>query len=148
MEEEEETDAPLMPRVCIAEMRSKDRERVVGLLSAEHLGIHQVIDIKKYSSLGRLLHVTTHVLRFIEKLRCPPNPSTVLSCAENLWIRAAQTLLIDNEKFPVWKSQFGLFLDSEGIWRCGGRISNADITYTVKHPIILSFDHTLTNLVV
>ena len=33
-------------------------------------------------------------------------------------------------------------------WRCGGRFSNADVPYGVKHPILLPKDHHFTLLVV
>ena len=36
----------------------------------------------------------------------------------------------------IW-SQFGLFTDAEGLWRCGGRLSNAELPYSTKHPIVV-----------
>ena len=44
--------------------------------------------------------------------------------------------------------KFDLFLDDDGIWRCGGRLSNADIPYQTRHPILLPRDHYLTTLIV
>ena len=116
-----------MPQEYVVKMKSKDRKAIVGLLSAETLGVHQVMDIENYSSLGHVLHVTAYVLKFIERLKHPHSPTSLdLSQAENLWIQDAQTLLTSNDKFQSWKGQLSLFLDPKGAWRCGGRISNAD----------------------
>lgn len=49
-------------------------------------------------------------------------------------------------QFNGWKKQFGLFIDPEGVWRCGGRLSNANVPYTTRHPILLPRDHPLTEL--
>ena len=47
------------------------------------------------------------------------------------------------------KNQFGLFSsEHDKLWRCGGLLHNADIPYSVKHPISLPHDHPFTALVV
>ena len=51
-------------------------------------------------------------------------------------------------QFNSWKKQLRLFIDPEGVWRCGGRLSNADVPYTTRHPILLPRDHPLTELLV
>jgi hypothetical protein len=68
--------------------------------------------------------------------------------AEVLWIKEAQRTLTMSVHFKTLESQFNLFQGDEGIWRCGGRLSNADIPYNVKHPILLPRDHHLTQLIV
>ena len=60
----------------------------------------------------------------------------------------AQTLLAQETRFNEWKRQFGLFLDHKGVWRCGGRLDNADLQYATKHPIFLSKHHYLAVLTV
>lgn len=35
-----------------------------------------------------------------------------------------------------------------GLWRCGGRLTNAEIPYTTKHPVLLPRSHPLTTLIV
>ena len=65
-----------------------------------------------------------------------------------LWIIESQTLLLKDKNFDSWKKQFGLFSDDDGIWRCGGRIGNADVPYSTKYPIFLHKDHHLTKLFV
>ena len=34
------------------------------------------------------------------------------------------------------------------MWRCGGRLANAEIPYAVKYPILLPKSHPLTRLIV
>ena len=65
-----------------------------------------------------------------------------------LWIMESQTLLLGERNFDIWKKQFELFLDKQGVWRCGGRIANANIPYSTKYPIFLHKDHPLTKLFV
>ena len=67
---------------------------------------------------------------------------------EMLWIIESQALLLKDTNFDVWKKQFELFIDDKGIWRCGGRIGNADVPYSTKFPIFLHKDHHLTKLFV
>ena len=50
--------------------------------------------------------------------------------------------------FEEWKAQFRLFQDGNGLWRCGGRLQNADIAFATKHPIILPKKHRLSVLLV
>ena len=50
-------------------------------------------------------------------------------------------------KFEQWRKQFNLFQDDKGIWRCRGRIQNAAVSYSTKHPILLHQDYPFTFLV-
>ena len=71
-----------------------------------------------------------------------------ISSAETLWIKEVQKKLTASKNFETWKRQFELFTDAEGLWRCGGRLSNAEIPYSTKHPILLLKDHYFTTLVI
>ena len=68
--------------------------------------------------------------------------------AEMLWVKEAQTHVVKCVQFHDWKKQLSLFIDPEGVWRCGGRLTNADVLYTIRHPILLPRDHPLTELLV
>lgn len=119
------------------------------------------IDCQKYSSIQKLLRVTARVLMFVNNLKSkvktrsstadePDEPVTIseaetLAQAETLWIKIAQKQLAVNSNL---KRQFDLFLDGDGIWRCGGRLSNTDIPFQSNHPILLPRDHHLATLVV
>ena len=56
--------------------------------------------------------------------------------------------LPQDSHFEKLKGQFGLFLDDNGIWKCVGRLSKAELPYSVKYPILLPRQHHLTTLVV
>ena len=137
-----------MPEDCIAEMKAKDKNLVHGLLTAkEPLGLGRVINCEDFSTLDRLLRVTARVLKFCSILQGKPLPEADDTArAEMLWIIKSQTLLLRERNFDIWKKQFRLFLDKHGIWRCGGRIANADIPYSTKYPIFLHKDHQLIKL--
>ena len=143
-----------MPEECTQELKAKDRRLLHSLLTVEPTTrIGQLIQCECFSSAQRLLRVTAYVLlaaeKFKNRLRETVTPTVpLLSKAETLWMKEAQTHLVECAQFIGWKKQLGLFIDSEGVWRCGGRLSNADVPYTTRHPTLLPRDHPLTELLV
>lgn len=107
-----------------------------------------------YSSFNKLKRITAWVLRFVNNCRKRTNPlkSITLSVEElnlarNHWLLISQgdhfrdeANTIKEEK-ALSKSSCLLSLrptlDSNGLLRVGGRISNSELTYTKQHPIIL-----------
>ena len=124
----------------------------------------KMIDIKRYSSLGKLLRVTAYVLRFINKLKKEKTITnsdyiTVheLKMAENIWIKQIQTDVYSNEMMEIEKkckkqnslvTQLKLFKDDAGVIRCKGRLENAELRYDAKYPILLPRQHYFTELIV
>ena len=111
----------------------------------------------KYSSLTKLVRVTGYVLKFIRNLKGRHTPTTEGSCALSTddvndglryWLKKLQLILIEMKEFELWKQQFGLFKDSDGLWRCRGRLSNAELPSSAKHPILLPKDHHVTKLII
>ena len=147
-----------IPEECIQELKAKEKKLLHNMMVTESPnGLSQLMDCTRYSSLHGLLHVTAHVLRAVEVFKgrikdkdecCKPTPmgANELAHAETLWVKESQICLTKEPKFACWKKQFNLFLDPLGIWRCGGRILNADISYATKHPALLPKDHHLTKL--
>ena len=117
--------------------------------------IGEVMTCADYSSLSRLFRVTAYVLRAVNCFKSkksdvrhtttltPPEIAT----AEKLWVGHAQRELALQE-FDAMKGQFDLFLDDKGLWRCGGRLQNADLPFDTKRPIMLPRKHPLTTLIV
>jgi hypothetical protein len=68
--------------------------------------------------------------------------------AEVKWIKEVQRMLVEDPNFPKWKSQFQLFMDETGIWRCRGRLKNADLPYQTRHPTLLPGGHFITVLII
>ena len=56
-----------------------------------------------------------------------------------------QSDLVVNESFSAWKVQFR---DETGLLRCGGRIQNANVKFSMKHSIFYDEKHHLTTLIV
>ena len=157
---DDEEDELQMPVESLEEMKSKDRKIVHSMMTAHETSIDlgQVICCTDFSNLNRLLRITAYVMKFVnilkhkvKKLKTPLNlelTATDISDAEILWIREAQKILLEEEKFSVWKKQFDLFLDEDGLYRCKGRLSNADIPPSMKYPILLNKRHHLAILIV
>ena len=98
-------------------------------------GIHNLIDVSRFSTLSRLLAVTAYVLRFVKNLQNrttkPDGPLSVQERqeAQRKWIQNSQALIYAAEianlrcnsstRLTLVK-QLRLFLDADGFLRCGG----------------------------
>ena len=73
------------------------------------------------------------------------NPSLRITV---LWLIGQLPLKISKGQkwFDMWKCQLDLFLNQHKVWRCGGRLNKADISYSSKHPILHSKQHHLATL--
>ena len=153
---EDQVGETTMPIECAAEMRAKDRDLTLNLLvTADSPRLDLAIRCDDHSSLQRLLSVTLHVMRFVNNLKRKLRKDAAAEATsfetpnvEVLWIKEAQRCLTESGGFKTLEKQFNLFQDGDGIWRCGGRFSSADVPYNVKHPILLPKEHHFTLLVV
>jgi hypothetical protein len=140
-----------MPTECTLELKATQSHSLVS--TEPDSSVESLIDPAKFSTLSRLLGVTAKVLRAIQKFKNlkrkeidpPANPVEGVVEAELLWVMSAQTEISD---LKTQTKQFNLFKDERGVWRCGGRLANTDIPYTVKYPILLPRSHPLTSLIV
>ncbi len=57
-------------------------------------------------------------------------------------------MLAQDKNFDHWKMQPGHSVDQTGLWRCGGRLANADLPYSTKHPALLPRNHPLMAMIV
>ena len=157
-EEECNQDSLEMPEECTTEMQSADRKLVHSLLNTGSLtGLKQIIRVENYSSLSRLFQVTAHVLKFVQLLKAKSLATKTgqvqspllndIAEVGRLWIIELQVELTQEQHFDSWKKQLGLFLDAN-IWRCGGPLTNANLPYSTKHPVLLCGKHPLTSLIV
>ena len=117
--------------------------------------IGEIMDCQDYSTMPRLLR-TAYVLRAVRRFKnssSTHNHSTALTSeeladAERLWIIHAQLQLNRAKCFSTWQRQLDPYIDGKSLWRCGGRLANADIPYSTKHPVLLPEDHSLTSMIV
>ena len=126
-------------------------------ISNSDILVENLMKVKNFSSLEKLLLVTSYVLRFknnsLAKIRKTPYTKGFISTkelkyAEKLWIYSNQRKIITSSKFSQLKKSLGIFYDNENILRVKGRLSNADVVYNVKHPILLHNELYFTELVV
>ena len=107
-----------------------------------------------YSSFTRLIRIITWCRRFIRRSRQrrdkrPPETTQLtpeeISSAKNNLFKTSQRQSFDfitalYKGKPLTRSYLTKYcplLDNEGILRVGGRLERAEVTYTIKHPIIL-----------
>ena len=113
-----------------------------------------MIDCKKFGSFERLISTTALVLKFCRILLNKVRRNNIEeSCdlnadAEHRWILECQELAVSDKTFEHWKRQLDLFQDERGVWRCRGRIENAAIPFSTKHPALLHKDHPFMSLLV
>ena len=145
-----------MPTLCLPELKSSSKPSHNLLVIERSPHVEDVMSCSDFSSLRRLIRVTAYVLRAVSRFKAKTSnsnlPSTLtpqeIATAEKLWIVQAQHDLVLQKDFDSLKRQFGLFLDEKGLWRCSGRLQNADLPFTAKHPILLPRKHPYTSLLV
>ena len=155
-------DSTHIPEEYFAEIRAEERAKCqketssVMLAAVEPCGIAQIMRAEDYSNLQRLIRVTVLVLKFVRIMKLLLKGDTLsqdestdqdTAVAETLWIKEIQKSLSKNLKFDIWKKQFGIFTDYQGIMRSTGRLAKAELPTSVKHPILLEKDH-ITSLIV
>ena len=126
------------------------------------ISIHNIIDVLRYSTLNKLLDVTSYVLRFLQIIRKKPAPTgrpTIDERRESqcLWVQNTQNIAYQKEinnitsklktRLPLVR-QLRLFLDARGFLRCGGRLHNAPLSDQAKHPYLLPPNNPFTALIV
>ena len=149
------------PQECFKELKKETKI----LTSTNSHSIKNIININKYSSLKKLLHITALVIQFTRNLK--NKQSTLLHCmniAESLWIKEEQEIHFSKELDYIKNSktvtktkkneagnlvkQWSLFLDEQGILRCRGRFQYAEMDYDTKYPILLPKESCLTTLII
>jgi hypothetical protein len=125
-------------------------------------GIHKIIDVSRYSTLGKLLNVTAYVLRFLQFIKKKPTTAGQPTIEERresqrLWVQNTQTTTYHKEidsiksksktRLPLVR-QLRLFIDEKGFLRCGGRIHNAPLSEQARHLYLLPPNHPFTALIV
>ena len=122
--------------------------------------VKELIDYKNYSSLNRLLHVTSYVILFIQKCRKREVQSisgAEMKQAELLRIKAVQRsafaheiqyLISQSFPCPLLVKQFGLFLDEQKVLCCKGGLNNSSLCLQSKNPAILPHNDYLVELLI
>ena len=141
------------PEECLRELPGGLGENQVTFNLIVSTELIDVINMKRYSDLRRLLRVTAYVMKFVTILRFHGTvDDSALTDGIGLalihLLRMSQSNLPKNDKFTSWVQQFRLFKDHTGLWRCGGRLSHSEIQDSAKFPVFLEKNHHLTHLIV
>ncbi|GFX94049.1 integrase catalytic domain-containing protein [Trichonephila clavipes] len=91
-----------------------------------------------------------------EDVKCEEKSSTVLTNAstssQGSYLLFHSEIQLLKKKHPLPNSSkllpLGIFLDTDGIIKVGGRLKNSSLSPIQKHPILLPKSHRLTNLVI
>ncbi|XP_071504464.1 uncharacterized protein [Diadema antillarum] len=138
----------------------KEMRKEQSVLNITQLPDEDVIDCAKFSSWRKLIRVTSYVLRFLRKLKakckretdesekdtdCTLTPDD-LQKGENFLIEKAQQSL----KARVDKGELKTlspYTDETGIIRVGGRVGKAEMSFEMKHPVLLPYEHWISTLI-
>ena len=137
--------------------------------------IDAIIDINRFGNFNKLLRVTAHVMKFINKLKQSrelrkqgrersrnKESNSLLASeieqAELMWITCIQKASFKteleflgrktNRSMPQYVSQFGLYLDNNRVLRCKGRLDKSGMEFGTRHPVLLPPKHPFVELII
>ena len=126
------------------------------------INLPEIFPFENYSKLTKLQRIIAYCLRFIHNCTNTEKrygPLTVTELDKSLFtlIKLAQQEYWQNEITALSRDKpistnskilsLNPFLDSDGLLRVGGRLSNSDQNYDAKFPILLPGNHKFTQLV-
>ena len=109
-----------MPDQCYTELRVSAVKSLNLISTDSHGTIESLMKCQDYSTLSRLLRVTTQILRAIKGFKhdLTVNHDTItveeLAQVESLWIISAKQQLVGEKDFANQKQKFRLFKDDTG----------------------------------
>ena len=120
-----------VPDECFIETRVKNHPALSSLLTHDTCQGEAILNCEQFSTLGQLLKVTAHVMNFISILKSKVKGSLQteedIGRAEIYWFKESQKMLTQSEQFSLW------YCGVDGIWRCEGRLQNADLPELMAH---------------
>ena len=112
------------------------------------------IGINQFSTLCRLVRVTSWCMRFIGNLKGEQQrgslTATELDTAKTQWLKHVQAKHFsgNDEKTKNLMRQLNVSIDETGCMRCYGRICNAEVPTSAVNPILLPQDDYFTELII
>ena len=158
-------DTALLEENVVREMKAvfkgEDHPTSTNLTSVSNVNLTECFALELFSSSKKLFRVTGYVLQFISRLKEKVKSAGVsqksrgesltvkeIEDAEVLWLQEVQKPLVSSDKFDQQRLSLGLFADDKGVYRCKGRLENAELPYQVKHPVLLPPRSHLTTLII
>lgn len=124
----------------------------------------QVLRLQRYSSHSKIVRVVAWIQRYVQNSRHTSQKREEYLTMDEL--AQAQTCLIVQVQRDTFQRELQCvrrstriennsrlrdlytYLDQDGVLRVGGRLSQADMCYTAKHPITLHSSHHFTELLI
>ncbi|GMS99089.1 hypothetical protein PENTCL1PPCAC_21264, partial [Pristionchus entomophagus] len=137
------------PQPLLSSPTLKETTMAVAALSTDpiHESIPPLIDASRFSTWTKMVNTLILILIFIQRLKkVPASLSRVsLHCrAEQLLFKMSQT---EYPPSPHLIKQLRMYqCTSTSLWRCRGRINNAEIPIEAKHPVFLPRESSITRL--
>ena len=137
--------------------------------------IDAIIDINRFGNFNKLLRVTAHVMKFINKLKQSRELrkqgrersrnkelnsllASEIEQRELMWITCIQKASFKtelefqgrktNRSMPQYVSQFGLYLDNNRVLRCKGRLDKSGMEFGTRHPVLHPPKHPFVELII
>lgn len=147
------------------ETRSLSTEQVVLATPVELKGrdLPNLLELKNYSSLRKVLRVTAWIQRFVNNSRNPkkrkegPLTSEETTNANKFWIKQAQEEVYGSDIAELKQGRaiskdskianLNPVLDDDGLLYVGGRLQKAEFSYQEKHPWIIPSKHRILELI-
>jgi len=117
----------------------------------------RIIDVARYSTARKAIRVVSYVVRFITNVKARISNQvkiegrltvSELKEAERVLIKEAQKNFKRDQNFRKIEKELQVKEDKDGILKCYGRLSNAEIPEDAKEPILLPKYHPLTELII
>ena len=129
---------------------------VLTLTAKKQFSPENIINIQKYSKINKLYRVTAYVKRSISNIKAKKRGVQSLKGelsaeeivgAERVWILAMQDDLKQQDTYVSLSKELQI-VNYNGILRCKGRLSNSDLGFEGRQPILLPRKHRLTTLII
>ena len=144
------------PATCVRSLIS------TAQVPSPYIDLEAIISPERYSTRLKLLRVTALVLKFVEKLRTSASRRSKemltaegLSKAEQMWTKTVQRRCFSQEAQKLARGikevkikQILLYMDTEGIIRCKGRLGESSLAEGANNPILLPAKHQYTTLLI
>ena len=126
--------------------------------NSKEVDLNDVIDLRRYTNLQKLLRITSYVLRFISNIKLKIAKSRInlselsmeeLDEAKKLRIISEQKAITSDKK--LMKSltySLGIFNDVDGVFKLKGRLQESDLDNLAKYPIFLCRKSYFTELII
>ena len=137
---------------------SEDNKNVNVAKSVCSKDLKSLIGIRKYSTANRLFRVMSCILRFISNLKLSVQRKETkniyltaeeIEITEYTWIKSVQKEFFkDKSNLNQFQIKHGVYLDTDNIYKCNGRLVNSSLPEYSKTPIFLRKESYLSNLII